>query len=251
MARGVSKSAVTAVGTLAFLWRLALTTATGSIFGWLVARPGYDAAIMAPLFIAMSLSFGLAVFILVTVTLCRLSDRTFGDLILRRLGRLLAIFAAVVLYFATVQHLTSLYAAEHAGFERFILTSGGSITWLFWLGQVVIGGLLPIALIFHPRFGKTRNAPITASILVVIGGMAQLYVIVIGGQAYPMEIFPGYDVVSSIGDGAVAGYGPSLPEIALGLGGVAIALLATGLGAKVLRILPTNLSDANLGMQNQ
>lgn len=250
MARGVPKGAVAAVGTLAFLWRLALTTATGSIFGWLVARPGYDAAIMAPLFIAMSLSFGLAVFILVAVSLCRLSDRAFGDLILRRLGRLLAIFAAVVLYFTAVQHLTSLYAAEHAGFERFILTSGRSITWLFWLGQIVIGGLLPIALIFHPSYGKTRRAPIAASILVVLGGLAQVYVIVIGGQAYPMEIFPGFDVTSSIGDGAVAGYSASLPEFALGLGGVAIALLATGLGAKVLRILPTNLSDANLGMQN-
>ncbi|MGD8546405.1 MAG: polysulfide reductase NrfD, partial [Thiohalophilus sp.] len=41
------------VGIAAFLWRLILTTGTGSIFGFLVARQGYDAAIMAPLFIAM------------------------------------------------------------------------------------------------------------------------------------------------------------------------------------------------------
>ena len=33
------------VGVLAFVWRLALTTGTGSIFGFLVARQGYDAAI--------------------------------------------------------------------------------------------------------------------------------------------------------------------------------------------------------------
>ena len=49
------------VGLMAFLWRLALTTGTGSIFGWLVARQAYDAAVMAPLFIAMSISFGLAI----------------------------------------------------------------------------------------------------------------------------------------------------------------------------------------------
>ncbi|MBD3661083.1 MAG: polysulfide reductase NrfD, partial [Arenibacter algicola] len=48
----------------AFVWRLVLTTGTGSIFGFLVARQGYDAAIMAPLFIAMSFAFGLAIFIL-------------------------------------------------------------------------------------------------------------------------------------------------------------------------------------------
>ena len=39
------------LGVLAFLWRLALTTATGSIFGFLVARAGYDAALYAPMVI--------------------------------------------------------------------------------------------------------------------------------------------------------------------------------------------------------
>ena len=141
---------VRVAGTVAFLWRLALTTGTGSIFGWLVARPGYDAAIMAPLFIAMSFSFGLAVFILVLAALFKLTGRGIGEMLMHRLGHLLALFAMVVLYFTIVQHLTALYAAEHAGFERFILLDGGHVTWAFWLGQVVIGGLLPIALIYLP-----------------------------------------------------------------------------------------------------
>lgn len=253
MTVGASWSTVRKVGVLAFVWRLALTTATGSIFGWLVARPGYDAAIMAPLFIAMSFAFGLAVFILVTVTLCRLSGRGIGDQLIGRLGRLLAIFAAVVLYFTAVRHLTNLYSAEHAGFERFTLVEGGIFTALFWLGQVVVGAILPILLIFHPGFGKTPKAPVVApvvaSVLVVLGGFAHVYVIVIAGQAYPMELFPGHEVSSRIGDGAIIGYRPSLPELLLGLGGVALALFATGLGARILRILPTSLSDANVGQQ--
>ena len=238
---------VRTVGTAAFLWRLALTTGTGSIFGWLVARPGYDAAIMAPLFIAMSFSLGLAVFILVLSALCRLGDRPLGGLLMQKFARLLAIFAAVVLYFTAIQHLTSLYAAEHAGFERFILATGGIYTWLFWVGQVGLGGALPMLLIWHPSTARAPSTPILASLLVVLGGLAQLYVIVIGGQAYPMPLFPGHVVFSGFGDGTVAAYAPRWPELVLGLGGVAVALLATGLGAKVLRILPTNLSDANLG----
>jgi Ni/Fe-hydrogenase subunit HybB-like protein len=43
----------TPVGYVAFLWRLVLTTGTGSIFGFLVARQAYDAAIMAPMFVMM------------------------------------------------------------------------------------------------------------------------------------------------------------------------------------------------------
>ncbi len=249
MSPGVPYSLVRKVGLLAFVWRLALTTGTGSIFGWLVARPGYDAALMAPLFIAMSFAFGLAAFILVTVSLCRLSGRVFGEQLIRRLGRLLAIFAAAVLYFTAVRHLTNMYAAQHAGFERWALLDGGIYTLLFWIGQVLIGGIIPILIIFHPSFGKTFSAPVIASVLVILGGFAQVYVIVVGGQAYPMELFPGYEVSSSIGDGAIASYTPSLPELALGLGGVAVALFATGLGAKILRILPSSLSDANVGQK--
>src|SRR3990167_7781838 len=50
-------------GLFAFIWRMALTTGTGSIFGFLVARQAYDSALLAPLFIALSFSYGLAVFI--------------------------------------------------------------------------------------------------------------------------------------------------------------------------------------------
>lgn len=189
-------------------------------------------------------------FLLVVNLLCRLSERPFGALIQQRLSRLMAIFAAVVLYFTAVQHLTNLYAAEHSGVEAFILAGGGIYSTLFWLVQVVLGGLVPIALILAPQTAKAGSTPIIASLLIVLGGFAQLYVIVIGGQAYPMEIFPGYEVSSSFYDGAVNSYSPSLWELLLGLGGVALALMAAGIGAKILRVLPSNLSDANLGQQS-
>ena len=57
----------TGVGFSAFLWRLVLTTGTGSIFGFLVARQAYDSAVLAPMFIALSFSYGLAAFLLVLV----------------------------------------------------------------------------------------------------------------------------------------------------------------------------------------
>lgn len=243
MARGMPYKYIKAVGTVAFLWRLALTTGTGSIFGWLVARAGYDAAIMAPLFIVMSLSFGTAVFILVAKTLCWITGRPFGPKLLNRLGRLMGIFAALVLYFTAVQHLTAIYAAEHWDYEKFILRDGALYPALFWIGQIIIGGVIPLVLVFHPTGGAKPMSTIAASILIIAGGFAQIYVIVIGGQAFPLEIFPGYEVSSSFYDGVINSYRASLPELLLGLGGVALALAITGLGAVVLRVLPTNLSD--------
>jgi Ni/Fe-hydrogenase subunit HybB-like protein len=250
MSRSMPYSVVRTAGTIAFLWRLALTTGTGSIFGWLVARSAYDAAIMAPLFIVMSFAFGLAVFILVVLTACRITGRPFGPKLLNRMGRLLGIFVALVLYFTGVQHLTNLYAAEHAGIERFILRDGGIYTQLFWFGQIIIGGLIPLALVFHPTGGAKPASTVVASVLVILGGLAQLYVIVIGGQAYPLDIFPGFTASSSFGDGQINAYTPSYLELFLGLGGVALSLSLTGVGLKILRILPTNLSDANVGQNS-
>ena len=230
-------------GFSAFVWRLILTTGTGSIFGFLVARQAYDTAIMAPMFIVMSFSFGLAIFILVLMGMYKWSDRPLGDSILFRLKNLLGVFIAAVLYFVLAYHLTNLYITENHGVERFILMDGGVFTQLFWIVQIGLGSLLPLALLYHPSTGKSRGWIGIASMLVIIGGMAQIYIIIIGGQAYPMELFPGKEVVSSFDDGVVGSYTPSLPEVVLGIGGVALALAATFVGVRVLRFLPDSLSD--------
>lgn len=247
MMRALDYKWVRTAGVVAFVWRLVLTTGTGSIFGWLVARTPYEAAVMAPMFIIMSFAFGLAVHILVMLTLFKLNDRPFGDELLIRLGRLLGIFAAAVLYFALVFHLTNLYWAKTANYEHWLLVGGGIYTLLFWGAQVVIGGLIPMALVF---LNPSRSSTVLASILVVLGGFAQVYVIVVGGQAYPLEIFAGYEVIEGFNEGVVNSYTPSLPEFLLGLGGAALALFAAGLGAKILRVLPTNLSDANVAAKS-
>ena len=48
------KSYSKAAGTAAFIWRLVLTTGTGSLFGFLVARELYGTAMLAPMFIIMA-----------------------------------------------------------------------------------------------------------------------------------------------------------------------------------------------------
>ena len=229
-------------GMCAFIWRLILTTGTGSIFGFLVAREAYDAAIMAPMFIVMSFSFGLAIFILVLMGLYNWSQRPLGDAVLFRLKNLLGVFIAGVLYFVLAYHLTNLYITENHGVERFILLDGGIYTTLFWFVQIGLGSLLPLALLYGPA-GKSRLWIGVACLLVIVGGLAQMYVIIIGGQAYPMELFPGKEVSSSFFDGVVASYTPSLPEFVLGIGGVALALAATVVGTRVLRFLPVSLAD--------
>ncbi|HNW00581.1 MAG TPA: polysulfide reductase NrfD [Burkholderiaceae bacterium] len=231
-------------GLFAFIWRMALTTGTGSIFGFLVARQAYDSALLAPLFIALSLSYGLAVYLLVLMLACHGSGRPLGDALLARFARLQAIFIAAGLYFVIVYHLTNLYFTKHHDFERFILIEGGVHTTLFWLGQVALGGVLPLVLLLHPNIGQMRLRIAASAALATGGGFAQMYVTIIGGQAFPLVLFPGRQVSSSFYDGVVNPYSPSLPEWLLGLGGVAIAGLIVTLALKLLGFLPERLDDA-------
>ena len=235
-------------GFMAFIWRLILTTGTGSIFGFLVARTAYDMAMMAPMFIIMSFAYGLAIFILVLMAAYNWTGRPLGDVILKRLRNLLGVFVAAVLYFVIVYHLTNLYATEHHGFEAFMLlgaNGGEAYSKMFWIGQMLLGTLIPLGLLYAPGIAESRKTLAMASILVVLGGLAAIYTIIIGGQAYPLEIFPGKEVLESgFFDGVANQYSATLPETLLGLGGIAVALIIVALGVKVLGFLPQSLADS-------
>ena len=230
-------------GITAFIWRLMLTLGTGSIFGFIVARQFYDAAIMAPLFIVLSFAVGLAMFNLVLMAAYYGTKRPIGDVIINKLRYLLAVFIGGVLLLELARHLTNLYATEHHGIEAFILMGDNIYSTMFWWVQIGIGSLLPLFLIFCKKLKNNRTAFVVASALVIVGAFAQLYVILIGGQAYPLVLFPNAEVSSTFFDGMVNSYQPSLMELALGLGGLALSLVIVMIAIKVLRFLPVSLAD--------
>lgn len=231
-------------GTVAFVWRIILTTGTGSIFGFLVARETYfGGAIMAPMFVTASLSLGTAFFLLVLMGSYTFSGRPLGDFILRRLGQLMGVFCVAVIYFLAVQAFTNLYAAEDQAPMTFMLLDGGIYTTLYWIGMVVIGNAIPAVLLLIPAFRRSRANIAIASALVLIGGLAMMYVFIIGSQAYPLSIFPGWDVSSPFFDGQVNAYFPSIWELLLGIGGIALALAIVTVAVAALGFLPTDLSD--------
>ncbi len=238
------------VGIFAFLWRLALTTGTGSIFGFLVGRTAYDTAVLAPMFVVMSFAYGLAAYLLILMTSFQWDGRPIGPKILKRLKDLLGLFVSAILYFTLVYHLTNLYGAKATDFETFLLLRGGIYTFLFWVGWVLVGSVIPLGIIYHPRLGKDPSWILATCTLVIFGGLSALYVIIIGSQAFPLEMFPGRTVLEfgAPGDvgGTVAPYAPSLPELLLGIGGVAVAMLIVSVGIRVLQFLPESLSDKDM-----
>ncbi len=97
---------------------------------------------MAPLFIAMSLSYGMAFFVLVIVWL-----KTDTPEFLEKAQKLTATFVFAVLLFTVIYHLTKLYATGLHDIERFLLLRGGIYTFLFWFGQIILGSIVPLGLL--------------------------------------------------------------------------------------------------------
>ena len=61
---------------------------------------------------------------------------------------------------------------------------------------------------------------------------------IIGGQAYPLDMFPGMEIKSTFFDGHIDNYVPSIPEILLSIGGFGVAFTLTVVAVRVLKFLP-------------
>ena len=224
-------------GFAVFAWRFILTTGTGMIFAFLTARQAYGSAVLPPMFVILSFAWGLAVFHLVQTSIYSWNEKELDPTILQRKKNLLGVFILGSLYMVIVYHFTNMYFAHRINFEHFILRDGGIFTELFWFGYILLGNVLPLLLIFLPSMGKTKCVA-AASFAVVLGALAFLYVFIIGGQAFPLDIFPGMQVSSSFADGQISSYHPSLYELLLGMAGLSIAFIITMISVRVLNFMP-------------
>ena len=222
------------VGKFAFGWRIILTTGTGSIFGFLVAREAYSTAVLAPLFIVMSLLYGTAVFYLLLKVISKLQSVDIPLEITKNIRKLIIIFLLANIYFLILYHITNLYISKQVAVETFILLDGGGYTTMFWLGQVGLGLIIP--LLYETTNHEGREFPLLiTSFMVIVGGFFAVAVIIIGGQAFPLNIFPDHTILeSTFYDNQIHAYTPSLFEFGLGIGGTSLALI-------IILILITNL----------
>jgi len=137
----------------------------------------------------LSFAWGLAVFHVVQKVIYAWNDKTLDPAILQRTKNLLGVFVVGSLYMVATYHFTNMYFAHQQGLR----TVHPARRWR--LSDPVLVGLYrarqpaALLLIFVRLFPVTR-APWLRPLLVVLGGFALLYVFIIGGQAYPLNIFP-------------------------------------------------------------
>jgi Ni/Fe-hydrogenase subunit HybB-like protein len=228
------------VATLAFGWAFCVHSGTGAIFGF-GARVLYESPLLPAAFVAAAMASGTALMIVMIVGLFRATKRHLDDELIVWLGRFLAVCLLVVSYFLFMENAYRVYVVELREAGKFFLFTGFHSI-LFWVGLILIGCVIPIWILFHPRTGKSIPWIVFASSLVIFGVLCERYVIVLPGLTHPPELFPGWEIVDSVESVVVEGianYSVSGVEMfqALGVFGVVAGLFLLGL--KYMPLLPT------------
>jgi molybdopterin-containing oxidoreductase family membrane subunit len=234
---------VSILGGIAVFWAVLVHSGTGAIFGFVGARELYHSPLLPPSFIAAALSSGTALMILVMAATFKFSGRHLDDALIQKLGKYLAVFIAIVAYFIFIENVSRSYIPEYYEAQRFLLLDGNKYTWIFWLGLVGCGIVIPFLILMMPGKGKSIPWILIACVLVIGGVLAERYIIVVPGQVLPLDIFPGMEISSEFQDGIIAEYSISCVEALQALGITAFIFLLYVLGLKFFELLPEKVHN--------
>ena len=220
------------MAVIAICWAALVHMGTGAIFGFIAARPIFYSPLRPLEFLAAAMASGLALLIILLALIFKLAKRKFNQDIILSLGKLLLALIIPLFILVFVDKLTHLYSPHR---EPMIWLLTGPFSSIFWGFQVGCAYVLPLILLAHPRFNRTRTGVMGAAILVVIGIFAERFVLVIPGAAYPLPFYPG----KIEGIWGEPGYFPfTLVEIFMSLGIFGLMGLFLVLGLKHLELLP-------------
>jgi len=227
------------MGILAVCWAVGVHSGTGAIFGFINARELYYSPLASPTFVVAALSSGTALMILIIVSTFKATGRFLDNRLITGLAKLLGSFIMVVLYFVIVEYIVRLYTPSTCEPTRFVLFGGNLYTYIFWVGLILLGSIVPAIILFNPITKNSIPWISFASLLVVIGVFCERLIFVLPGQIFPLNLFPDMEMTSSFMDGQITWYQVSLPEIAQGLGILSIVAILYVIGLKLFALLPT------------
>lgn len=167
---------------LAFISAIAAHSNLGAVFGFLHARPYWEGPYMPIYFILSALLSGAA--ILIVLFYLREGTEAPSPLV-PALAKLLLLFLAITVFFTTWKIITGIYGHVPGKAEAYQALLAGPYAFNFWFFEVMVGLLLPLALLL---FRPNRRTAFLAAILVIVGLFVMRYDLVAVGQVVPLEV---------------------------------------------------------------
>ena len=204
----------------------------GALYGVLKSRPLWYRPDISVLFILSAVAAGMALTVFASMLSARLTKHAnVDDSLLERVSFFVGWTLLAYLYLRFWDALAMTYTYEPGRTEGLRLLTSGPFAFNFWVGEMLLGLLVPIVLLLN---GKTRQNQLwrmVALALVVGGVFAYRWDTNLSGQLIILSYLPGQPSI------AYTSYVPSLIEFLSGAGVVAYGLLAFSLGVRYLKVV--------------
>lgn len=228
------KSKIAIVSRFALPIAILVHTVTAWIFGLQIAREGWHSAIMGPLFVASAMDSGLALLLIALAWMNRRGIWETSKKLMGMLAGLLATCIAVDGYMVGCEVLTMAYPGTEHGMAELGQLFAGATAPFFWI-EIIAGVIVPFIILVFAKNRRRMGLVVLACAGVVVGVFCKRLWLLFTSFIFPnVSGAPGLISGSSSSQGAAgidgwavaSSYMPTLPEIMIAVGMVALGVLA-------------------------
>ena len=211
------------MGVLAIVLVLGMLVVEAFLLSGHVARPLWNTAVLAPRFVAAAFAAGPALFILVLQLVERFTEKQLHSPVIDLLGWMLRVSVRLNLFLIAVELFTDFYdGAEHSASAVYLYTGSlgrGLLT--PWIWTALAFGIAAVVILSVRRLRERRRLLNLACVLVVV----EIWI-----EKGMGLVIPGF-IPTPLGE--VFEYLPSVSEILVSLGILAIGMLVFTFTAKI------------------
>ena len=147
----------------------------GATYGILKARPIWYRPDLSALFMASAMAGGPSLTVLISMIAARLTPSIrVEDRLLEKLALFIGWVLVGYLYLRFWDALTMSYTYQPGRTEGLKLLTGGPLSFNFWVGEILLGAVIPIVILLTSRLRRQPILRMIALGLVVVGGSLSL-----------------------------------------------------------------------------
>jgi len=209
----------------------------GATYGVIKARPFWFKPEMSVLFMFSAIVGGISMTLFATMLSSRLTKKAkVNDALVERVAQFVGYLLIGYFYFRFWDALAQTYVYDPGRSEGLHFLTKGPMAFNFWIGEMLLGMIIPMILLLYKRTRMNRFWRMIALLMVAGGVVAFRWDTNITGQLVLMSYVPGAAITYT-------SYVPSLIEILAGAAIIAYGLTAFSLGVKYLRVVDHTLIE--------
>ena len=209
----------------------------GAAYGIIKARPFWFKPEMSVLFMFSAIVGGISLTLFASMMASRLTSKAkINDALIERASRFVGWLLIGYFYFRAWDALSTSYTYDAGRSEGLHLITKGTLSFNFWIGEMLLGMVVPMILLLYTPTRINRFWRMMALFLVATGVVAYRWDVNISGLLVVIPFVPGQAIVYT-------SYRPSLVEVLTGSAIVAYGLMAFSLGVKYLRVVDHSLIE--------